>query len=265
MARHKPQKRFGQHFLSDECTLDRIVRLINPTAADTIVEIGPGEGVLTIPLAKSGARLLTVEFDRDLIAPLARKLAAYPKARVIEQDFLQFSPDEISGSFTLVGNIPYNITSPIIDWCARYADRLSKVVLMMQREMARRICGRPGTKDWAPISIFTQLAFDVHYEFEVPPSAFTPPPEVHSAVISMIPKTARPSIDMAKFERVVRAAFEHRRKLLVNNLVPEIVPTAAEHAKYLSAIGAREDCRGEQVSIEQFVRLTELLIADGRL
>lgn len=265
MATHRPQKRFGQHFLSDQRVLDRIVGQVNPTASDMIVEIGPGEGVLTIPLAKSGARLIAVEFDRNLIAPLTKKLTPYPNASVIEQDFLSFVPEESLGKFVLVGNIPYNITSPIMDWCARHADRFSRVVLMMQREMARRICGKPGTKEWAPISIFTQMAFDVNYQFEVPPSAFTPPPDVHSAVISMTPKTSRPKVDMATFDRVVRAAFEHRRKLLVNNFVPEIVPSTAQHAKYLTAIGAREDCRAEQVSIEQFVHLTELLTADGLL
>lgn len=262
MATHRPQKRFGQHFLSDQRVLDRIVDLINPSASESIVEIGPGEGVLTLPLAKTESRLLAIEFDRNLFAPLTKKLAPYPNAKVIEQDFLNFTPDQSLGTFTLVGNIPYNITSPIMEWCTRHVDRLARVVLMMQREMARRICGQPGTKDWAPISIFTQIAFDVSYEFEVPPSAFTPPPEVHSAVIAMKPKSERPSVDMAKLDKVVRAAFEHRRKLLVNNLVPDVVPRAADHARYLAAIGARDDCRAEQLSIEQFAKLTRLLAAD---
>lgn len=265
MTKHKPQKRFGQHFLSDQRTLDRIVALIAAQHSDVIVEVGPGEGVLTLPLAKSGARIVAVEFDRNLIRPLTSKLSAFPNASVHEQDFLDFVPDESLGQFALVGNIPYNITSPVIDWCTKYSDRLKRVVLTVQKEMAQRICGRPGSKDWAPISIFTQIAFDVTLEFEVPPTAFTPPPKVHSAVMSMTPRGTKPVVDMAKFDRVVRAAFEHRRKLLVNNLVPAIVPTSELHAEYLRKIGAREDSRAEQLSIEQFVRLSELLISDGKL
>ena len=265
MTTHKPQKRFGQHFLSDQRTLDRIVELISAKPSDIIVEVGPGEGVLTLPLAKSGAKIVAVEFDRKLIRPLTSKLSAYSSVSVLEQDFLEFIPDDSLGRFTLVGNIPYNITSPIIDWCTKYQGRLRRVVLMMQKEMAQRTCGRPGSKDWAPISIVTQIAFDVALEFEVPPTAFTPPPKVHSAVMSMTPRGTRPAVDMVKFDRVVRAAFEHRRKLLVNNLVPAVVSTATSHAEYLRKIGARDDCRAEQLSIEQFVHLTELLISDRKL
>jgi 16S rRNA (adenine1518-N6/adenine1519-N6)-dimethyltransferase len=242
-----------------------MVKIISPRESSTIVEIGPGEGVLTLPLAKPGCQLTAVEFDRDLIRSLEKKLRAFPKVRIVEQDFLEFVPEESLGSFTLVGNIPYNITSPIIEWCTRYVDRTERVVLMIQREMARRICGRPGTKDWAPISIITQLHFDVTYELEVPPTAFTPPPEVHSAVITMTPRDDRPVVDMAKFDRLLRASFAHRRKLLVNNLVPRIIATPADHAQYLEQIGARPDCRAEQVTIAQFITLTELLSRDGRL
>lgn len=265
MTTHKPQKRFGQHFLSDQRVLDRIVALVRPQLSDVIVEVGPGEGVLTLPLSKSGAKIVAVEFDRNLIRPLTNKLSPYPNASVHEQDFLDFVPDESLGQFALVGNIPYNITSPVIEWCTKYSNRLTRVILMVQKEMAQRICGRPGSKDWAPISIFTQIAFDVALEFEVPPTAFTPPPKVHSAVMSMTPRGTRPAVDMVKFDRVVRAAFEHRRKLLVNNLVPAVVSTATSHAEYLRKIGARDDCRAEQLSIEQFVHLTELLISDRKL
>jgi len=168
--------------------LDRIVTLINASSATTIVEIGPGQGALTIPLAKSGARLVAVEFDRDLIDPLGKKLAKYPNSKVVQQDFLDFVPDESLGGFVLGGNIPYNITSPVIDWCIAQVDRLERVILMVQREMGKRIAGRPGTKDWSPLSIMTQLNFDVKYEFEVKPASFTPPPDVHSVVITMTPR-----------------------------------------------------------------------------
>jgi len=265
VASHKPQKRFGQHFLSDQRVLDRIVQTINPSESLVIIEIGPGEGVLTLPLAKAGSQVVAVEFDRDLIQPLEKKLSAYPKVQIVRQDFLEFVPDPMLGRFALVGNIPYNITSPIIEWCTRYVDRVTRVVLMMQREMARRICGKPGTKDWAPISIITQLYFDVTYEFEVPPTAFTPPPEVYSAVITLRPRASRPVIDMAPFEKLVRASFEHRRKLLLNNLVPELIATPADHSKYLEQIGARPDCRAEQVTIDQFIALGKMLVRDGRL
>ncbi|MBI5266626.1 MAG: ribosomal RNA small subunit methyltransferase A [candidate division Zixibacteria bacterium] len=261
----RPRKRFGQHFLSDRRTVDRIVAIIAPSAESTIVEIGPGEGVLTLPLAKTGARLVAVEFDRDLIRPLEKKLLPSPNARVIQQDFLDFEPEPDLGRFVLAGNIPYNITSPVIDWCVAHVGRLARVVLMVQREMGKRIAGRPGTKDWSPLSIMTQLHFDVHYEFEVPPSAFTPPPDVHSAVIRLVPRSDAPVVDHARLDRLVRASFTHRRKLLVNNLVPEVCPTAEQLARHLVTIGARPDCRAEQISIDQFILLTGLLTRDGNL
>lgn len=262
---HRPRKRFGQHFLSDQKTLDRIVELIAATSNDTIVEIGPGEGVLTLPLVRTGAAVTAVEFDRDLIKPLEKKLVSFPNGRVIQQDFLAFEPEPALGNFVLAGNIPYNITSPVIDWCIAHVARLRRVVLMVQREMGRRITAHAGTKDWSPLSILTQLYFDVTYAFEVPPSAFTPPPDVHSAVITLAPRADMPSVDVQRLDRLLRASFEHRRKLLVNNIVPDICPKADDLARYLTAIGARPDCRAEQVTIDQFITLTELLTRDGNL
>jgi 16S rRNA (adenine1518-N6/adenine1519-N6)-dimethyltransferase len=262
---HRPRKRFGQHFLSDQRTLERIVELVAPSASSVIVEIGPGHGVLTLPLVKTGARVVAVEFDRDLIKPLEKKLTSFPNGRVIQQDFLDFEPDPALDNFVLVGNIPYNITSPVIDWCIAHVARLTRVVLMVQREMGKRIAGRPGAKDWSPLSIVTQLQFEVHYAFEVAPAAFTPPPDVHSAVIMMTPRADALVVDIAKLDRLLRAAFAHRRKLLVNNLVPWICPTGEQLAGYLESIGARSDCRAEQVTIDQFILLTKLLTRDGNL
>jgi 16S rRNA (adenine1518-N6/adenine1519-N6)-dimethyltransferase len=259
VVRYRAKKRFGQNFLSSEQIARRIVELLEP--GFPIVEIGPGRGALTVPLAEMGESLIAVEFDRDLINHLKKVTAGYGNVAVVNADFLTFEPPKDLVEFSLIGNIPYNITSPVIDWCLRYRNRLHQVVLMVQKELARRITSQPGSKDWSPLSIFTQLAFETEYRFEVSPRAFIPPPEVTSAVVDLRPRSRELPADYAAFERVIRASFRHRRKLLKNNLVPDIIPDDTAAHDILEHIGLSGRSRAEQVTIDQFLKLTHYLLS----
>ncbi|MBD3331259.1 ribosomal RNA small subunit methyltransferase A [candidate division GN15 bacterium] len=262
MSASRASKRFGQHFLTSSPTITRIIELIAPHPDQTIIEIGPGRGALTVPLAQSGADLLAIEFDRDLIEPLQKKLSDYANIRVVQSDILEYTPPESVETITLVGNLPYNITSPVIEWVVAHRDRIHRAVFMVQQEMAQRLASEPNSKDWAPIALFTQLHFQIHNRFAVKPEAFTPPPKVTSSVIELTRhanpvKVAHPRA----FECVVRAAFAHRRKQLINNLVPEIVELPEALRSLLREIGLDETVRAEQMSTEHFLDLTEHLVA----
>ena len=263
MAGYRAKKRFGQNFLNSEQIARRIVGLLEP--GFPIIEIGPGRGALTVPLAETGQPLMAVEFDRDLIDYLEKITADYENVTVVNADFLTFKPSENLTRFSVIGNIPYNITSPVIDWCIDRYDCLNQVVLMVQKELARRITSQPGGKDWSPLSIFTQLVFEAIYRFEVPPRAFTPPPEVTSAVIDLRPRPRELPADFAAFERVVRTSFQHRRKQLKNNLVPDIIPDDSTAYEIFQHTGLSRQSRAEEVSIDQFLKLTHYLVSRNML
>jgi len=258
---YRAKKRLGQNFLKSKAIVDRVLGLVAPGKNDCIVEIGPGRGALTMPLAESSASVWAIEFDRDLILYLASLLTNYPNVRLINGDFLDFDPTAANlDRFKLVGNLPFNITSPVLDWCLKYRDRLECAVLMVQRELGARIAGSPGSKDWSPLAIFTQSAFRVERCFDVAPSHFIPVPEVTSTVLRLIPH-AKPLVPVStQFEKVVRASFRQRRKLLVNNLIPEVIPDGFTATEILNKIGLGGKARAEEVTIEQFLQLTTELL-----
>lgn len=261
MSSYRPRKRFGQHFLASSDILNRLLSLIIPQDDQLIVEIGPGRGVLTRPLVRTGARLIAVEFDRDLFAELQDELGDNDRVEIVNTDFVKWQPPE--QRFRLVGNIPYNITSPVIDWCCRYRERIIDVHLMVQRELARRLAASPGSKDWSPLSIVSQLHFEVKGEFDVPPDAFDPPPEVVSAVVTLRPTETPLPDDYPELARVVRASFAQRRKTLLNNLVPSFHQNAARIRAVLEALELPASVRAEELSIDQFLRLTRILARDS--
>lgn len=264
MSTYHAKKRLGQNFLTSEKVISHIVELVSPSPEQTIIEVGSGRGALTVPLAESGAKLWAIEFDRDLIDHLDRLLMDYKNVTVLGKDFLAFDPSQYNlERFTLVGNLPYNITSPVIDWCIRYHEQIAKAYFMMQREVVNRLTAAPGTHDWSPISIVAQLHFDLTCCFEVPPHAFTPRPEVVSAFVELTPIPIRSDVDMTALDKVVRASFQQRRKQLVNNVVPSLIPDAETARRILQVLGLRETVRAEELSIDQFCRLTNHLTAGG--
>jgi 16S rRNA (adenine1518-N6/adenine1519-N6)-dimethyltransferase len=262
VAPYHAKKRLGQHFLKSQPVITRIVELIYPHSNVPVIEIGPGRGALTLPLAEKGVNIVAVEFDRDVIGYLSKLVRRFRNVDVINQDFLSFVPDrELLPAFSLVGNLPYNITAPVIDWCLKYHDSLVGAVFLVQKELADRITAVPKSKDWSPLAVITQLHFAVRHCFDVPPESFRPPPKVTSSVIELGPKERPSGLDTERFEGIVRASFSHRRKQLINNLVPGIIASADVAREVWAELSLSSTCRAEELSIGQFLKLTDELTA----
>ena len=257
---HYPKKRFSQVFLADKNYVRKIIKLLKLSSDDTVFEIGSGRGTLTELIADTGAKLFSFEIDRDLIDNLKKKFQKYENVSILNQDFLETEPGKyFDGKFKLIGNIPYDITSPLLDWMIKYQNQIELAVLTTQKELAQRISSKPESKGWAPISIFCQCAFDVESVIDIPPKAFFPPPKIYSSTMTFRPKEKYEISDMANFEKIVRQSFLHRRKQLVNNLskLPEIDKGRLEAV--LTELGLGRNCRAEQISIDNFIKLAEAL------
>ncbi len=221
MARHQPRKRFGQNFLRDERVIDRIISLIHPQAGQDIVEIGPGEGALTRPLLESQARLTVVELDRDLIPGLQRLQAENDRFRIRQQDALQLhlqTLDEGQRRYRVVGNLPYNISTPLIFHLLGQLGQISDMHFMLQKEVVERMAAGPGSRDFGRLSIMVQHHCQVESLLDVAAEAFTPVPKVASAIVRLTPLASPDDIDLNTLDRLVRQAFSQRRKTLRNTL-----------------------------------------------
>ena len=248
----KPRKRFGQHFLTDRHYLSRIVAAIDPKREDTIVEIGPGPGALTTELAKRVERLHVIEIDRELAAAL-RKHYASTQVVVHEGDVLEFDFAALPSPLRVVGNLPYNISTPILFRVAEMAERIVDGVFMLQKEVVDRMVADPDTEAYGRLSVMLQYRFAMESLLHVPPGAFTPPPKVDSAVVRMVPlgSDRLRAKDEGVFSRVVAAAFSQRRKTLRNALKP--VGAAGSFEKAGIDLGRR----GETLSVAEFVALAD--------
>ena len=258
----RPKKRLGQHFLVSEKIVISIVELISAVPKQAIVEIGPGRGALTWPLSKTGAELIAVEFDRVLAGQLSREFEKNSNVTILNQDFLKFKPDsEDLDQFILCGNLPYNISTPVIDWTVKNRNRVTKAVFMLQKEVALRLTSSAGSKQWSPLAIFTQLYYETKLCFTVPPGNFEPPPEVDSAVVTLNIKKEPQIKNAGKFEQLVRRSFKQRRKLLLNNLVPDIISDAKTAARIFRELGFGPKVRAEEIKSSKFLELTEKLLS----
>jgi len=248
----RPKKRFGQHFLTDRHYLGRIVAAIDPRQGQPMVEIGPGSGLMTAELAPRVGRLHVVEIDRDLAAGLRARFPA-EQVTVHEADALEFDFASLPSPLRVVGNLPYNVSSPILFRMAEIAGRLADCVFMLQREVVDRMVAAPDTPDYGRLSVMLQYRFAMGMAFKVPPGAFTPPPKVDSAVVRMAPLPAGRlrARDEARFADVVAAAFGQRRKTL-RNATRALVPAEA-----FEKAGIDPGRRGETLSVEEFVRLSD--------
>ena len=254
---HIARKRFGQHFLVDSFVIDEIVNLISPTATDCILEIGPGGGVLTEHLLASGAELLAVEIDRQLAAQLEERFAGAAGFTLHTGDILRFDFERLGGgarTWKVCGNLPYNISTPLIARLLEHAFLFSCMILMLQKEVAERLCAEPGTKAYGRLSVIIQHRCDVIQHLDIGPESFKPPPRVDSAVIEIRP---RKDPGDAGFERclaeLVRTAFSTRRKTLANTLGAHV--SAADFAR--CEIDPRG--RAEKLSVENFVCLARTI------
>jgi len=285
----RARKRFGQHFL-ERAWVDKLVALVAPQPDDRFLEIGPGAGALTLPLAASGAHIRAIEIDRDLAADLVA--VAPPTVTVVTGDMLDLAPDALFGDraeppVRVVGNLPYNVSSPILFrllalW--RETRRLRDATLMLQREVAIRVAAGPGSGDYGPLSILTALHADVDTLLQLPPGAFRPPPKVHSSVIRL--RFRPPTVDVgdyARFERLVRTLFQQRRKTSANALKPllgslfpaassseppALEPSASPGAPdadgLLRAAGLDPRQRPETLGLGDLARLAQQLAGPGR-
>jgi len=261
--KRKKHRILGQHFLTSPGVLGKILDVIDPGESDLVVEIGAGKGVLTFPLAERSGRVVAVEKDPRLIPPLEEK--RLPNLVILAADILDTSfrklVERYSGSAReakLVGNLPYSISSPILFKVIDEGEVFTKCIFLVQKEVAQRITAKPGSKDFAPVSILLQLEYDAVLHFKVAPGSFSPPPRVESALVSLTRRAAPryPVRDRGLFLDFLRTAFRQRRKTLENNLAASGRPRGLIR-QALQALALGEKSRPEQLSIEQFVRLFE--------
>ncbi|MEJ2383959.1 MAG: 16S rRNA (adenine(1518)-N(6)/adenine(1519)-N(6))-dimethyltransferase RsmA [Xanthomonadales bacterium] len=254
---HRARKRFGQNFLVDDACIGRIIDAIRPAAGQRIIEIGPGQAALTRPLADSGARLHLLEIDRDLAATLRDRFRATATVSVHEGDALETDFAALTGGrrFRLVGNLPYNISTPLLFHVLRWSDLIEDMHFMLQKEVVDRIAAAPGGKSWGRLSVMLQYHCAVAPLFDVPPEAFRPPPRVTSSVVRLVPHDQPPVQipDPARFERLVATAFAQRRKTLRNSLRGLIDGPGIE------AAGIDPGARPETLGLEQFAALSRAL------
>ena len=260
MSGSRPKKRFSQNFLADKNIAAKIVKCLDLQKTDTVFEIGTGRGTLTQIIAESTAKLFSFEIDRNLIDPLLKKFEYINNVEIVNVDFLKVNPlDYHAGNFKLIGNIPYDITSPLLDWMTKYRDKLTLAVITIQKEMADRLCSDYNSKNWAPVSIFIQCFFEIKKLITIPPSAFYPPPKIYSTTVSFTPTpTERYKIkNWPLFEKIVRLAFKQRRKYLTNNLseFPNLDKDQLENI--LSNLGLNNKIRAEQLTVDDYIRLSK--------
>jgi len=258
----------GQNFLTDRGVVSRIVDLVNPTAGDHILEIGPGQGAMTRELVSSGATVVAVELDRRLAPLLAREFALDDNFTVVEADVLatdlqQLLGSRSSGPWKVAANLPYNISSQVLLKFLETPRLFSHLVLMLQKEVGDRLAAPPACKEYGILTVFCRLHFDVTREFIVKPGAFHPVPKVDSAVLSFRPlKVPRVDVgDERLFRQVVKASFSQRRKTLWNCLKSSnLLDDSDQLAATLDSCGIDPGRRGETLTLEEFALLTRTLL-----
>ena len=253
MHGHHPRKRFGQNFLADSHYVARIVAAVDPRPGDNVVEIGPGLAAITAGLVERAGCIAAIELDRDLVARL-RETFSPTQLTLHEADALTFDYAQLGAGLRVVGNLPYNISSPLLFRLAEFAAQLRDVHVMLQKEVVARMAAAPATPDYGRLSVMLQVRFRVTRLFVIPPGAFRPAPKVDSAFVRLVPLgAARPTIaDEALFARIVAAAFGQRRKTLRNALA-----SICDDAQITRA-GIDPSARGETLAVADFVRLADL-------
>jgi 16S rRNA (adenine1518-N6/adenine1519-N6)-dimethyltransferase len=255
----RPKKSFGQHFLHEKRYIDSIVSAISPKPTDVVIEIGPGEGALTLPLLAAAGKLTAIELDTDLIPDLKARAAAVGQLEVIHADVLKVDFTALArergvDKLRVAGNLPYYISSPILFHCVEHAGAIQDMHFMLQKEVVDRMAAEPGSKVYGRLSVMLQLVCRIEPLFEVPPGAFRPPPKVDSAVVRMVPLPPErlPQADPARLYAVVKAAFAQRRKTLSNALKQVM------DAEAIRSADVDPKARAEALSPADFVRLAQV-------
>lgn len=258
MSRHVPRKRFGQHFLVDRQVICAIVDSVAPQRNDCVVEIGPGLGALTDPFLERLDHLHVIEIDRDIVTRLKQRHSPI-RLTVHEGDALTFDFSTMrhgpSQALRVVGNLPYNISTPLLFHLAGYAQHVADMHFMLQREVVERMVASPGTADYGRLTVMLQYRFVMDRLFDVPPWSFDPPPKVDSAVVRLIPRSADEltARNESGFAALVAAAFAQRRKMLRNNLKGILDGAGFEQ------LGISPSARAEELSVGDYVRIANAL------
>lgn len=256
----RPKKSFGQHFLHEKRYIERIVSAVSPKPDDFVVEIGPGEGALTLPLLAAAGKLTAIELDTDLIPDLTARAASVGELSIIHSDVLKVDFTALAHRhgverLRIAGNLPYYISSPILFHCVEHAAAIQDMHFMLQKEVVDRMAAEPGSKVYGRLSVMLQLACRVEPLFTVPPGAFRPPPKVDSAVVRLIPLSPeqRHDADPARVHAVVKAAFAQRRKTL-GNALRQLMDSEA-----IKTADVDPKARAETLAPLDFVRLAKVL------
>ncbi len=254
MQQHQARKRFGQNFLHDEGVIHQIVRAIDPQPNDKLIEIGPGMSALTLPLIQAVKHLNVIEIDRDLVQFLQKRYSP-DQLSIISADVLTVDFTQFGAGIRIVGNLPYNISSPLLFHLMKYADQIVDQHFMLQKEVIDRMIAKPGDSLYGRLSIILQARYRMQKLFDVAPEAFDPAPKVTSAIVRMRPlKADRPQAKNEKvFEKVVAQAFSQRRKMLRRTLAQW-----AEHIEW-ETLGIEPTARAEQLSLAQYIALSDAL------
>ena len=258
MFKDPPKKNLGQHFLTDQDIISKIVLAVKPVAGDFLVEIGPGQGAITFPLLKKHGALTVIEFDRDLITPLMESAEGMGDLTIIHKDVLKVDFTKLAAdrpAIRLVGNLPYNISTPILFHVLEHAPVVRDMHFMLQKEVIDRMAAEPGSKVYGRLTVMLQARCEVTPLFMVPPHAFRPPPKVDSAVVRLVPLAADKIHikDAVLFENLVRDAFGQRRKTIRNAM--QALATSDD----IEAVGLRPDARAEQLPVTDFIKLANFL------
>ena len=256
----RPKKHYGQHFLHERGIIERIVAAIDPKPGERIVEIGPGEGALTLPLLDKAGTLTAIELDSELIEPLREKSRAHGELTIVHADVLETDLTALAagGTLRLAGNLPYYVSSPILFHCLDHANAIHDMHFMLQKEVVDRMAAAPGSKTYGRLTVMLQLACTVEPLLRVPAGAFRPPPKVESAVVRLIPRqpSQLPESElMPAIANIVRAAFGQRRKTLANAL------SGTLDADTIRAAGIDPKARAETLSPQQYVALAQAGLA----
>jgi 16S rRNA (adenine1518-N6/adenine1519-N6)-dimethyltransferase len=255
---HQPRKRFGQNFLHDEQVIHAIISALDLRADDHVVEIGPGQGALTRYLLPAVDKLDVVELDRDLVSLLQRHFADSKGLRIHSADALRFDFSALAGAgqgnIRVVGNLPYNISTPLLFHLFTQSASIVDMHFMLQKEVVERLCAEPDSKNYGRLSVMAQYYCRMEPVLEVAPESFYPAPKVISAVVRLQPHDKKPvEVDLSALERVVAAAFSQRRKTLRNALGTLLTPAEIEQA------GVAPNARAETLDLQDFARLAALL------
>lgn len=252
---HRPRKRFGQNFLHDPYIIQSIVNAINPRPGELVIEIGPGQGAITFPVLQRVGKMSAVELDRDLVELLSETHKIHGELNLISQDALKTDFSEFGSDLRIIGNLPYNISSPLLFHLLKYRPLIRDMHFMLQKEVVDRMAAQPGNKTYGRLSVMIQTYCDVAKLLSVPPGAFNPPPAVDSAIVRLIPKKDSDILvhDATKLSRLVSLAFSQRRKTLRNNLKNTI------SAEQIESCDISPSARAETLAINDFIALSHLI------